>query len=72
MNMTEEISKLKDNSWYWLLLDGYDWYMPCLFMKGRDSEDSCFLPAGLGDSSSMGIYADEIEKIGPEIIAPQP
>ena len=70
--MTEEISKLKDRSWYWLLLDGYDWYMPCLFMKGQDPEDSCFLPGGLGDSSSMGIYADEIEKIGPEIIAPQP
>ena len=69
--MTEEISKLKDRSWYWLLLDGYDWYMPCLFMKGRDPEDSCFLPGGLGDSSSMGIYADEIEKIGPEIIAPE-
>jgi len=70
--MTEEISKLKDGSWHWLLLDGYDWYMPCLFMKGQDPEDSCFLPGGLGDSSSMGIYADEIEKIGPEIIAPQP
>jgi len=34
------------------------------------SQLKCFLPAGLGDSSSMGIYLDEIVKIGPEINEP--
>lgn len=70
--MIEEINKLKDRSWYWILVDGYDWYMPCLLMKGRDPEDRhCFLPAGLGDSSSMGIFEDDIDKIGPQIIEPE-
>lgn len=66
------IEELKDRKWYWVLVEGYDWYMPCLFMEDKDDkEDSCFLPAGLGDTSSMGIYLDEIEKIGSEITPPE-
>jgi hypothetical protein len=61
---------LKDG-WYWILIDGYETPTPCWFMKGREPKDSCFLPGGLGDSSSMGIYIDEIVKIGPEIIVPE-
>ncbi len=37
---------------------------------GYDEGDECFLPGGMGDSSSNGIYIDEIERIGPEIIVP--
>lgn len=56
------------NGWYWVLFEGYDSPHPCWFMKGDDEEDNCFLPGGMGDSSSCGVYADDIEKIGPEII----
>lgn len=70
--METERKDLKDRKWYWVLVDGYDWYMPCLFMEDKENPDwCCFLPAGLGDKSSMGIYFDDIEKVGPEIIAPE-
>jgi len=35
-----------------------------------DEGDENFLPGGMGDSSSNGIYMDEIERVGPEIIVP--
>lgn len=54
--------------WYWVLLDGYESPTPCWFMKMGN--DWCFLPGGMGDSSSMGLYADDITKIGPSIEVP--
>jgi hypothetical protein len=63
------------SGWYWVLIKGYDEPTPCWYM-GPDSfssyekGDECFLPGGMGDSSSNGIYIDEIERIGPEIIVP--
>ena len=53
--------------WYWVLIDGYKKPIPCWYTQGTDY----FLPAGLGDGSSMGLYEDEIEKVGPEIIQPE-
>jgi len=56
---------IKDG-WYWILLDGYEQPIPCWYM----SDSKCFLPAGLGDASSVGIYAEDIIKVGPEINVP--
>jgi hypothetical protein len=61
-----EIKSPEKDGWYWVLLEGYDTPIPCLYT----SEYKYFLPGGLGDSSSMGIYLEDIEKIGPEIIVP--
>ena len=63
------------SGWYWILIKGYDEPIPCYYM-GPDSfhsyeeGDECFLPGGMGDSSSNGVYMDEIERIGPEIQVP--
>lgn len=63
------MENLKDRGWYWLLLDGYDFLIPCQYFI---SDDKCyFLAAGLGDSSSSGIYMEDIKTIGPEIIEPK-
>jgi len=59
------------SGWYWILIDGYYSPTPCWFDLRDNSEDNCFLPGGLGDSSSMGIYINEITSIGPEIIVPK-
>lgn len=67
----EQMNELTHRSYYWVLLKGYNQPIPCFFQKDRyNAADSCFLPGGIGDSSSMGIYADEITKIGPEIEMP--
>jgi hypothetical protein len=64
------------SGWYWVLLEGYKTPIPCWYM-GPDSFSSyevgqeCFLPGGIGDSSSNGFYMDEVEKVGPEIIVPK-
>jgi hypothetical protein len=58
------------SGWYWVLINGYDNPTPCWFMYSVDPDDQCFLPGGMGDSSSMGLYADDIERVGPEIIQP--
>jgi hypothetical protein len=59
--------------WYWVLIDGYNNPTPCWFGYDvtDDEEDKCFLPGGMGDSSSCGLYADDIKRIGPEIIQPE-
>jgi len=74
---TDDNKQLPEKSgWYWVLIKGYDEPKPCWYM-GPDSfysyeeGDECFLPGGVGDSSSMGVYIDEIEKIGPEIEVPE-
>lgn len=54
------------SGWFWVLIGGYDEPTPCWYMD----DEKCFLPGGMGDSSSMGIYEDDIEKVGPEIIIP--
>jgi len=60
------------NGWYWVLIDGYDTPTPCWFgYQGADEDDKCFLPGGMGDSSSAGLYRDDIAKVGPEIIEPK-
>ena len=52
------------SGWFWVDI-GDDTKIPCWY-----DGDDCFLPAGLGDSSSTGLYHDDIDKIGPEIIEP--
>ena len=70
--MKEKLELPIKDGWYWVLIKGYEIGTPCWFSKSDDEEDdSYFLAGGMGDSSSSGIYADEIEKIGPEIIEPK-
>jgi len=70
--MDIDISLLKDNSWYWVLIKYDTTPTPCWFSKDRyDINDSYFLPGGMGDSSSMGLYISEIDRVGPEIIEPK-
>jgi len=70
MKKAREKSKEKSfpskDGWYWVLIDGYDKPTPCWFML----QSNCFLPGGMGDSSSMGLYESDIKKVGPEIIEP--
>ena len=63
----------KKSGWYWVLIEGWDTPTPCWCHRyeNDDEEDVCFLPGGMGDSSSTGIYIEDIEKIGPEIIVPE-
>jgi hypothetical protein len=61
---------LTKNGWYWVLIDGYESPTPCWYQHDDEIEERCFLPGGMGDSSSMGLYAEDIKKIGPEIIEP--
>lgn len=62
-----DTKKLPNKSgWFWVLLLDDDDPIPCWYMHDLE----CFLPGGMGDSSSMGIFEDEIEKIGPKIIVP--
>ena len=65
----------KKDGWYWVLIDGWDTPTPCWFSRNdryNDPEgDSYFLPGGMGDSSSTGLYIDDLSKIGPEIIEPK-
>ncbi len=63
-----------NDGWYWILLDGYydsgsgtTRWVPAWY-----SEDGgYFLPGGMGDSSSCGLFADDVVKVGPEIIEPK-
>lgn len=73
MTIIEQMSKLKHGSYYWVLFDGYENPTPCFFYKDKyDRVDrSCFLPGGIGDTSSMGVYIEDIAKIGPEITVPK-
>jgi hypothetical protein len=59
------------SGWYWVRISGYNTGTPCLFSKGVEGGEGYFLPAGLGDESRDGLYADDIEAIGPEIIEPE-
>lgn len=72
MTIKEQMMSLESGMYYWVQFKGYatDNPIPCYFMKDIDPDDSCFLPGGMGDSSSMGVYADEISKIGPKIEVP--
>jgi len=60
----------KKDGWYWVLIDGYDEPTPCWFIL-NSSEEGCFLPGGMGDSSSAGLFREDISAIGPEIIVPK-
>lgn len=62
----------KSDGWYWVKFEGYNTPNPCWFVLDTENEDdSYFLPGGLGDSSSSGVYIDDIDEIGPEIIEPK-
>ncbi len=58
------------SGWYWVLLDGYANPIPCWFSYDILPEDSFFLPGGMGDSYSMGLFENDIERVGPEIEVP--
>lgn len=59
--------------WYWVLFKGYpkDDPKPCWFNYSEDHDDCYFLPGGMGDSSSMGVYLEDIAKVGPDIVEPK-
>ena len=56
----------KNSGWYWVWIIGIESPIPCWYSIDTDY----FLPAGLGDSSSQGIFSNEIEQLGPEIQEP--
>jgi len=63
------------SGWYWIIIEGYDEPTPCWYSGAEsfsdyEEGDEYFLPGGMGDGSSNGIYIDDIEKIGPEILVP--
>ena len=60
-----------ENGWYWILIDGYETPTPCWFsLDINDKNDSYFLPGGMGDSSSMGLYVDDIIRVIERIVEP--
>ena len=61
-----EIKLPEKDGWYWVLIRDYDNPTPCWYMNSSE----CFIPGGIGDSSSTGLYKDDIERIGPEIDVP--
>ena len=72
MGKNKKIELPEKNGWYWIRMKGYNIGTPCWFSKDIDDEDdSYFLAGGMGDSSSAGIFIDDIETIGPEIIEPE-
>lgn len=69
--ISEQLELPTKTGWYWILIDGYDTPTPCWFSYNKsEPEYSYFLPGGMGDSSSMGIYLRDLSKIGPEIEVP--
>lgn len=70
----ESVSLPSEGGWYWVLLEGYDHPTPCWYVpetkRGYETYDYYFLPGGIGDRSSMGIYLDDIKRIGPKIDVP--
>ncbi len=68
----EKLNWPTEEGWYWILINGYRTPTPSWFTPPRDEEDSpYFLPGGMGDSSSMGLYENDVQKIGPKIIEPK-
>jgi hypothetical protein len=67
--LNESISLPEKNGWYWVLINGYEQPTPCWY--SHDEDGGYFLPGGMGDSSSMGLFVDDIAKVGPEIIVPE-
>ena len=70
-NKIEEKNELPEkelpekDGWYWIESNGEK--IPSWFMSNLE----CFLPGGMGDSSSTGMYLEDINKIGPPIIEPK-
>jgi hypothetical protein len=67
--VSEELQMPSKEGWYWVQLDGYydgpKWF-PCWYQG-----EGCFLPGGIGDSSSNGIFLEDgILQVGPEILEP--
>lgn len=69
-NFGGDIELPKKSGWYWVLIYGYDNPTPCWYSYSKDESDCCFLPGGMGDSSSTGLYKIDISKVGSEIIVP--
>ena len=65
--LNESVNFPTKEGWYWVLLIGDDSPTPCWFMYVDDG--GCFLPGGMGDES-MGLYEEDVDKVGPEIIEP--
>lgn len=69
--ISEQLELPTKNGWYWVMIDGYDIPTPCWFSYDESNpEYSYFLPGGMGDSSSTGLYLRDLTKIGPEIEEP--
>ena len=71
IKISEQLELPTKNGWYWVMIDGYDIPTPCWFSYDESNpEYSYFLPGGMGDSSSTGLYLRDLIKIGPEIEEP--
>lgn len=61
----------KENGWYWVLICDYKTPTPCFYSYNeQEPESSYFLPGGVGDSSSAGLYIEDIEKVISKIAVP--
>lgn len=72
----EKIILPSKSGWYWVLIKGCKKPTPCWYMgpevfSSYEEGDECFLPGGMGDSSSSGLYVEDIFKVGPEIMEPE-
>jgi hypothetical protein len=61
----------KENGWYWVLIYGYKTPTPCFYSYDKqEPKCSYFLPGGVGDSSSAGLFIEDIEKVSSKITVP--
>lgn len=63
----------KEDGWYWVLIDGYSSnnLTPCWYYYDTSNvEESYFLAGGLGDSSSAGLFHNDISKVVSKIKMP--
>lgn len=71
MKKKKKIEIPTKTGWYWIVIVGWATPIACWFYYNENEPDeSYFLPGGVGDESSNGVYIEDVEKIGPEIIQP--
>ena len=73
MKTETKITVPTKDGWYWIkYYEGGGWFPAWLSQDiNKGVDEPYFLVGGLGDSSSAGLYMDEIIKIGPEITEPK-
>ena len=72
MEKTKQITVPTKDGWYWIKYYDGGWFPAWLSQDiNKGVDEPYFLVGGLGDSSSAGLYMNDIIEIGPEIIEPK-